>query len=115
MVNITVTDKAAKKTIEFMSEEVKENNLKNTDLFLRIAVVGGGCSGLSYSMAFEKDADEDDNVLDVNGIKLIIDDYSVRYLDNSEIDYVDNIMGSGYKINNPNITTSCSCGHSFGV
>lgn len=113
MANITITDEAVKKTREFMLEV--DEDVKKEDLYLRIAVVGGGCSGMSYNMAFEESPDEEDDVIESKGIKILIDKYSIRYLDNSEIDYVNNIMGSGYKINNPNITTSCSCGHSFGV
>src|SRR5574339_287303 len=113
MVNISITDEAVKKTKEFMLEV--DEDVKKEDLYLRIAVVGGGCSGYSYNMAFEETPDEEDIVIESKGIKLLIDEYSLRYLDNSEIDYINNIMGSGYKINNPNVSTSCSCGHSFGV
>lgn len=111
MTNITITDEAAKKTLEFMLEV--DEDVKKEELYLRIAVVGGGCSGYSYNMAFEEKPDEEDIVIESKGIKMLIDEYSLRYLDNSEIDYVNNIMGSGYKINNPNSKGECSCGHSF--
>ncbi|MGI0019805.1 MAG: iron-sulfur cluster insertion protein ErpA [Nitrososphaera sp.] len=104
---ITITAKAAEKVAEFMKQE------GNRALFLRVYVTGGGCSGLSYGMGFEEKADEDDAVLDQNGVKLLVDSYSQRYLKGANVDYVESLMGSGFKINNPNVTKSCSCGHSF--
>ncbi|MDX1370995.1 MAG: iron-sulfur cluster insertion protein ErpA [Nitrososphaeraceae archaeon] len=104
---ITVTSKAAEKVVEFMKQEGKDN------LFLRVYVTGGGCSGLSYGMGFEETSEEDDFVIEQNGVKILIDTYSKRYLNGANIDYIDSLMGSGFKINNPNVTKSCSCGHSF--
>ena len=104
---ITVTPKAAEKVKEFMKQEGKD------DLFLRVYVSGGGCSGLSYGMGFEEKSDEDDTVIEEHGVKLLIDSYSSRHLKGTEIDYIESLMGAGFKINNPNVTKSCSCGHSF--
>ena len=104
---ISVTDKAAEKIKEFMAEE--ESNPK----YLRVYVQGGGCSGLSYGMGFEKDVDEDDLALEENGVNLLVDSMSLDHLKGANIDYIDSLMGSGFKINNPNVTKSCSCGHSF--
>ncbi|MFQ5941535.1 MAG: iron-sulfur cluster insertion protein ErpA [Nitrososphaerales archaeon] len=104
---ITVTPKAAEKVKEFMKQEGKD------DLFLRVYVQGGGCSGLSYGMGFEEKGDEDDTIIEENGVKLLIDSYSSRHLKGTEIDYIESLMGAGFKINNPNVTKSCSCGHSF--
>ena len=104
---VTITPKAAEKVAEFMKQEGSGN------LFLRVYVSGGGCAGLSYGMGFEEKADEDDRVLEQNGVKLLLDSYSQRYLRGANIDYVESLMGSGFKINNPNVTKSCSCGHSF--
>jgi len=104
---ITVTPKAAEKVVEFMKQEGKDN------LFLRVYVTGGGCSGLSYGMGFEEKAEEDDITIEQNGVKILIDNYSQRYLNGANVDYIDSLMGSGFKINNPNVTKSCSCGHSF--
>ena len=64
----------------------------------------GGCSGLSYGMGFEEKSDEDDYVLEQNGVKVLIDNYSQNYLKGANIDYIESLMGSGFKINNPNIT-----------
>jgi iron-sulfur cluster assembly protein len=97
---VTITPKAAEKVAEFMKQE------GNSNLYLRVYVSGGGCAGLSYGMGFEEKADE-------NGVKLLLDSYSQTYLKDANIDYIESLMGSGFKINNPNVTKSCSCGHSF--
>ncbi len=104
---ITVTPKAAEKIAEFMKEE--DENAE----YLRIYVQGGGCSGLSYGMGFEKAPEEDDLVIEENGVKIIVDSYSIDHLKSANVDYIESLMGSGFKINNPNVTKSCSCGHSF--
>ena len=104
---ITITPKAAEKVSEFMKQE------GNDSLFLRVYVSGGGCSGLSCGMGFEEKSDEDDYILEQNGVKVLLDSYSQNYLKGASIDYIDSLMGSGFKINNPNVTKSCSCGHSF--
>jgi iron-sulfur cluster assembly accessory protein len=104
---VTITHKAAEKVAEFMKQE------GNTGLYLRVYVSGGGCSGLSYGMGFEDKKDEDDRVVEQNGVKLLVDSYSQRQLKGANIDYIEGLMGSGFKINNPNMTKSCSCGHSF--
>jgi iron-sulfur cluster assembly protein len=104
---ITITEKAAEKISEFIKEE------KESPQFLRIYVQGGGCSGLSYGMGFEKAAEEDDIVIEENGVKVIVDTYSQEHLQGANVDYIESLMGSGFKINNPNVTKSCSCGSSF--
>ena len=104
---ITVTPKAAEKIKEFMKEE-KEN-----PEYLRVSVQGGGCSGLSYGMGFETKPEDDDTILEETGVKLLVDSYSQDHLKGANIDYIESLMGSGFKINNPNVTKSCSCGSSF--
>lgn len=104
---ITATPKAAEKVKEFMKQEGRD------DLFLRVYVSGGGCAGLSYGMGFEEKPDQDDTVIEDHDVKLLVDTYSSRYLKGTEIDYIESLMGAGFKINNPNVTKSCSCGHSF--
>ncbi len=104
---VTITPKAAAKVKEFMKQEGRE------DLYLRVYVSGGGCAGLSYGMGFEETSEEDDFVIDDNGIKILIDSYSSEYLKGTTIDYIESLMGAGFKINNPNVTRTCSCGHSF--
>lgn len=80
---------------------------------LRVFVSGGGCSGLQYGMAIEKDAEEFDTVVSVDGIRLLVDPTSLRYLWGASIDFVDDLMGGGFRIDNPNAIASCGCGHSF--
>lgn len=103
---ITMTAKAAEKINEFMQQE-------KDAVYLRLYVQGGGCSGLSYGMNFENKSEEDDIIMEENGIKFIVDSYSIDSLKGASVDYIESLMGSGFKINNPNVTKSCSCGHSF--
>lgn len=80
---------------------------------LRVFVSGGGCSGLQYGMAFEEAPRDFDAVVESEGVKLIVDPTSLMYLQGSTIDYVDSLMGGGFRIDNPNAVSSCGCGHSF--
>jgi len=85
----------------------------NPDLALRVFVSPGGCSGLSYGMAFEESPGDDDVVVEKDGVKLVVDEVSLMYIAGSEIDFVDALMGGGFTVYNPNAVKSCSCGHSF--
>ena len=85
----------------------------NPDLGLRVFVYPGGCSGMSYGMAFEDEINEEDMIFDNAGLKLIVDENSVHYLKGAQIDYEDSLMGGGFRIFNPNAVRSCGCGHSF--
>jgi len=80
---------------------------------LRIAVVGGGCSGFQYSMAFENTPNMLDKTYDFNGLKVFIDQASMLYLDGAKVDFVETLEGSGFKFDNPNVTRTCGCGSSF--
>lgn len=80
---------------------------------LRIAVVGGGCSGFSYSMAFENNPSRLDKVYNYEGLKIFVDQASLLYLDGAEVDYVETLEGAGFKFNNPNVKSTCGCGSSF--
>ena len=86
---------------------------------LRIGVVGGGCSGFSYSMTFEENGNGDelgmDKVFNFDGLKVYVDQSSLLYLDNTEVDYVESLEGAGFKFGNPNVKTTCGCGSSFSV
>ena len=82
---------------------------------LRVAVVGGGCSGFQYHMAFENQTNETDEVVDFDGLKVAVDQMSSMYLDGVEIDYVETLEGAGFKFNNPNVKSTCGCGSSFSV
>jgi iron-sulfur cluster assembly accessory protein len=82
---------------------------------LRISVVGGGCSGFSYSMAFENTPNLLDKTYQFDELKVFIDQASMLYLDGAEVDYVETMEGSGFKFNNPNVKNTCGCGSSFSV
>ena len=105
---VTLTETAAKKVAELRLEEGKP------EWGLRIRVVGGGCSGMSYELGWEDEQAVGDNVIDAtDGIKVYIDQHSAPYLAGSEIDFVDNnMMGAGFAIKNPNVKSSCGCGQS---
>jgi iron-sulfur cluster assembly accessory protein len=104
---ITLTETAAKKIADLRLEEGKP------EWGLRIRIVGGGCSGMSYELGWDDAAVEGDNVVESNGVKVFVDSHSAPYLQGSEIDYVDNnMMGAGFAINNPNVKSSCGCGQS---
>ncbi len=80
---------------------------------LRVFVTGGGCSGLQYGMAFQEEAEVGDTVINVDDIRLLIDPTSMMYLRGASIDYVDSLIGGGFRIDNPNAASACGCGHSF--
>jgi len=80
---------------------------------LRIAVVGGGCSGFSYSMAFENQPNMLDKTYTYDGLKVFVDQASMLYLDGAEVDYVETLEGAGFKFSNPNVKSTCGCGSSF--
>lgn len=80
---------------------------------LRVFVSGGGCSGLQYGMAFEQSADEYDTRVEADGISLLVDPTSLQYLRGATIDFVEDLMSGGFRIDNPNAVSSCGCGHSF--
>jgi iron-sulfur cluster assembly accessory protein len=79
---------------------------------LRIYVQGGGCSGFQYGMVLDEAADGD-QIFDIDGVKVIVDPMSLRYLEGAEVDYKEDLMGGGFAIKNPNATSTCGCGHSF--
>jgi iron-sulfur cluster assembly protein len=95
----------------------KVNEIMNTQdpkpAGLRISVVGGGCSGFSYSMAFENNPGMLDKTFNFGDLKVFIDQASLLYLDGAEVDYVETLEGSGFKFNNPNVKSTCGCGSSF--
>ena len=105
---VTLTETAAKKVAELRLEEGKP------EWGLRIRVVGGGCSGMSYELGGEDEQAADDDVIEASdGIKVYVDQHSAPYLSGSEIDFVDNnMMGAGFAIKNPNVKSSCGCGQS---
>lgn len=107
VVLVNITDKAAEKARALLTaRELPEGAL-------RVFVAGGGCSGYQYGMALARSAEEDDIVIEQLGVRILVDPESAQYLSGAEIDYVDDIMKSGFSIFNPNATKSCACGSSF--
>lgn len=90
---------------------LEKRNLEN--YALRVYIAGGGCSGYQYGMALEGNIREQDLVFEQHGIKLVVDEVSIEYLKGATIDYVEDVMASGFKIDNPNAVSSCGCGSSF--
>jgi iron-sulfur cluster assembly accessory protein len=106
---VQLTEVAAGKVKEIMSQQ------NPAPTALRVAVVGGGCSGFSYHMAFDNQENPSDNVYEFEGVKLYVDQMSEMYLDGVQIDYIETLEGAGFKFNNPNVKSTCGCGSSFSV
>lgn len=94
-----------------LQQLLKDRNI--TDYGLRVFVAGGGCSGMQYGMAFEPKARDFDTVIEQDGVRLFVDPTSMMYLAGASIDYVESLMGGGFKIENPNAVSACGCGSSF--
>jgi iron-sulfur cluster assembly protein len=105
---INVTETAASKVKELIDAEGYEG------YGLRVQVVGGGCSGMQYRLGFDEQHDGD-KTIEKDGLKVFVDLKSALYLAGSTVDYVDSLMGAGFKIENPNVSSSCGCGNSFNV
>lgn len=105
--HMTVTDAAAKKAAELLTAHDKGNAA------IRVFVKSGGCSGYSYGMAIDDRTLEGDQTFEDRGVKVVVDKMSWPLLKGSEVDYVENMMGGGFSVNNPNATSSCGCGSSF--
>ncbi len=106
---LVFTDSAASKVKELINEE------KNQALNLRVFVSGGGCSGFQYGFTFDETINEDDLVMENQGVKLLVDSMSFQYLISAEIDYQENAQGSQFVIKNPSAASTCGCGSSFSV
>lgn len=106
-VQLKFTAAAAEKAAELIKEQ------ENQALNLRVYVEGGGCSGFQYGFSFDDAINSDDTVIERNGVKLLVDQASKQFLAGAEIDYVDDLNGAQFVINNPNAKTSCGCGSSF--
>jgi iron-sulfur cluster insertion protein len=106
---VLITPVAASKVNEIRDAEAIETNMA-----LRLRVVGGGCAGFNYDLYFDE-ATEVDRQFEVQGVKVLVDEMSLMYLVGTEIDYVEGLQGAGFKFNNPNVKTTCGCGSSFSV
>jgi iron-sulfur cluster insertion protein len=104
---LTLTENAVQKIKELLAEE------NNPALKLRSFVQGGGCSGMQYGFTFDETQNEDDFIIENDGIAVLVDAMSMQYMTGANIDYKDDLMGSSFSINNPNAQTSCGCGSSF--
>jgi iron-sulfur cluster assembly accessory protein len=107
-VNVNVTERAARRIGDILRQEP-------AGTMLRVSVEGGGCSGFQYKFDTERERAEDDIVIEQSGTTVLIDPVSLNYMAESEIDFVDDLIGSSFKVNNPKATASCGCGTSFAL
>ncbi len=106
---VSVSDSAAARIAFLMDQE------GDPDVALRVAVNGGGCSGFQYAFSFDDARQDDDLVIEKDGAVVLVDSMSQLYLAGAEIDFVEDVIGSSFQINNPNATSSCGCGTSFSI
>ena len=104
---ISLTEAAADQLRQLIAKQ------EEADVALRVFVTPGGCSGFNYGMALDNIFQDDDKVFELNGVRVVVDEFSFNYLQGAEVDYVDSLMGAGFTVLNPNAVSSCSCGHSF--
>jgi len=107
---VTLTERAAVKVQGLMAEEPA-----GEAEVLRIAIQGGGCSGFEYALGFDRAAQSGDHELEFHGVRVVVDPFSAPYLKGSTIDFLEGLQESGFKIDNPNASSACGCGHSFQV
>jgi iron-sulfur cluster assembly protein len=107
---VSLTERAADKVRQLMAEE-PEGEVS----VLRVAVQGGGCSGFEYALGFDRGSQEGDHELFLHGVTVVVDPFSAPYLEGAQIDFLNGLQESGFKIENPNVVSACGCGHSFQV
>jgi iron-sulfur cluster assembly accessory protein len=105
---VMLTEIATKKVSEFLATQ------EQPEAGLRVAVKGGGCSGFQYQLALDESRDGD-QIFEYEGIRIMVDEQSLRYVDGSTVDYTESLMGAGFQVNNPNVVAACGCGSSFRV
>ena len=105
---LSLTEAAAVKIKQLLAEESDVE-------VLRIAIQGGGCSGFQYGLGFDTAAAEGDHSFELHGVTVVVDPFSAPYLQGAQIDFLDGLQESGFKIENPNVSSACGCGHSFQV
>jgi len=110
MALITLTPQAAEKVRQLMARDGRDESFG-----LRLKVVGGGCSGLQYQLMFDNQVGEWDQSLEQEGVRVMVDSKSAVYLAGTTVDFVDDLNGSGFQIDNPNASSTCGCGQSFGA
>ena len=107
---IAISEKAKDQAVKLMTEEGLDKNY-----FVRVSVKGGGCSGLTYDMAFDNEEHDSDQIFESNGMKLVTDLKSILYLHGTTLDFSDGLNGKGFQFVNPNASRTCGCGESFAV
>ncbi|HEX6763679.1 MAG TPA: iron-sulfur cluster insertion protein ErpA [Gaiellaceae bacterium] len=107
---LTLTERAAEKVRGLQAEEPAGDAA-----VLRVAIQGGGCSGFEYALGFDRGPQEGDHELEFHGVRVVVDPFSAPYLQGSTVDFLETLQESGFKIDNPNATSSCGCGSSFQV
>jgi len=105
--SITLSERAARRIVEILQAEDAE--------LMRVSVEGGGCSGFQYRFDLVKDRAPDDFLVERDGARVVVDPVSLGFVHGAEIDFVDDLIGAQFKINNPNVTASCGCGTSFSI
>lgn len=110
--DITISDRAIQRI-----DEIRTEQNVSKDTFLKVGVVSGGCSGLTYELDFDSEAEpqDSDKVFELNGMKVLVDMRSFLYLAGTELDYTDGLEGEGFHFHNPNASRTCSCGESFSI
>ena len=106
-VGVNLSERAAEEISSLLKRQDK------AEAALRVFVSGGGCSGLNYGMAIDDEVEEDDFTFTCHGVKVVVDPHSMPYIKGASVDYVEDVMGGGFKIDNPNAVRSCGCGSSF--
>lgn len=107
--SVGISESAARRIAELLAAE------ENAALGMRIAVSGGGCAGFQYAFSFDDAQNADDRVFERGGARVLVDEVSLGFLQGSEVDFVEDLLGAYFKIHNPNATSSCGCGSSFAV
>ena len=108
MQQFAISENAAAQISKILAQEAEGN-------FLRVAVQGGGCSGFSYVFSIDASKADDDLVFERDGVTVLVDEMSIQYMEGSEIDWVDDLIGASFQIKNPNATANCGCGTSFDI
>ncbi|MBL4606247.1 MAG: iron-sulfur cluster insertion protein ErpA [Pseudomonadales bacterium] len=106
---VHMSESAAKKVKTLLQEE------QNQDLSLRVYITGGGCAGFSYGFKFDEAANEDDTIVERDGVRMLVDALSIQYLMGATVDYTEGLQGSRFTVENPGATSTCGCGSSFSV
>jgi len=107
--SVVLTEAAASRVQHLIDQE------ENPNLMLRLAVSGGGCSGFSYGFELDETTTDDDQIFEFHGVKLVLDAMSLDLLSGSEVDYVEDLLASSFRVNNPRATSTCGCGTSFSM